>query len=74
MEILENICQLFNIKNPKGYSKDIIEEVKQQFGNIPTLLEEFYLKYALSEEIKHLQDNFILPYKIKRFNNYDYFL
>lgn len=57
----EEILQLFSITAPKGYTKEELEKVELEVSKIPEALKLFYLKYGKSEELLHLQDQFILP-------------
>ena len=61
MKKYEEILQLFSITSPKGYTKEEMEKVELEVGKIPGALKLFYLKYGKSEELLHLQDQFILP-------------
>lgn len=60
-EKFNEILQLFCVRNPKGYSAKDIENVKQTVGELPEVLEKFYLKYANTNDLLHLQDNLIFP-------------
>lgn len=73
-QIGEALCQLFAITEPKGSPNEVIEAAKQKLGGMPDLLEQFYCTYGLSEELQHLQDNFMLPDRYTMFLDSDYLM
>jgi len=60
-EKFNEILQLFSVGKPKGYSLKELEKVKRIVGEIPKVLEQFYLKCGKTGKLRHLQDELILP-------------
>jgi hypothetical protein len=72
--VFHEIRSLFDIKNPAGYTREAINRAKDSVGGMPPLLEQFYLQYGLSDELRRLQDSVILPDKYPIFHDCDYLI
>lgn len=55
------IKRIYNIKSFHGSTAEEIDNLKQKFGAIPEVLEEFYMKAGNTEEFKYGQDMWIMP-------------
>ena len=71
-EKYKEIQELFLVQEPEGYSKEEMEKVKQEVGELPPALEYFYTTYGKTEELLHLQDEFILPNRYEELVSEDY--
>ncbi len=68
MDLYEIMKNLYNIDEFKGYSDDDIVFLKEMFGNLPKVLEDYYRKVGRTEILKHLQDEWILPEHYKKWD------
>ena len=73
MEVFERIGKLFLIKEPKGYSEESMAECLAENGTLPPMLEEFFRKWAKSDELSDLNDEFFMPYPSEDNENYVFF-
>lgn len=71
-EKYKEIQELFLVEEPEGHSKEELEKVKQEVGQLPLALEIFYLTYGKTEELTHLQDELILPNRYEDLMYEDY--
>lgn len=60
-EKFDEILQLFCVDEPEGCSLAELEKVKRVIGEIPEVLEQFYLKCGKTDDLIYNQDNLILP-------------
>ena len=61
MNVYELIKNLYGIDELAGYSDEDIAFLKERFGNLPEVLEDYYRKAGMTEALRHLQDEWILP-------------
>lgn len=71
-EKFDEILQLFCVEEPKGCSLEELERVKSVVGEIPEVLEQFYLKCGKTNDLIYLQDNLVLPDAYPTFINLEY--
>jgi len=72
MEWVNSITQLFAITNPKGVQYDSLEKIKALYGQLPSVLEQFYLQLGDSDELRHGQDILRMPEEYHVFQDYSY--
>ena len=68
MNVYELIKNLYGIDELAGYSDEDIAFLKERFGNLPEVLEDYYRKAGMTEALRHLQDEWILPEHYKNHN------
>lgn len=68
MDLFKLIRKLYGIEELQGYSDEDIIFLKEMFGDIPSVLEEYYLKAGRTEKIMHSQDEWILPEKYQQWS------
>lgn len=73
-EKFNEILQLFCVNNPKGYSVKEIDKVKQTVGELPKVLEQFYLKCGKTNGLIYNQDYLVLPNAYPTFINLEYII
>ncbi len=61
MNILDMIKQLYAVEQPDGYERDDMEKVKQLFGALPVVLEEFWSTAGRTQQLHDVQDRWIRP-------------
>ena len=61
MDLYELIKNLYGTDELDGYSDEDIAFLKEMFGSLPEVLEDYYRKAGRTEILKHLQDEWILP-------------
>ena len=61
MDLYELIKNLYGTNELDGYSDEDIAFLKEMFGSLPEVLEDYYRKAGRTEILKHLQDEWILP-------------
>ena len=66
MELHELIKNLYGVDKLEGYSDEDIAFLKEMFGDMPEVLEDYYRKAGRTEILKHLQDEWILPEHYKK--------
>ena len=71
-EKFDEILQLFCVDEPEGYSVEELEKVKSMVGEMPKVLEQFYLKCGKTNDLIYLQDNLILPNAYPTLINLEY--
>lgn len=62
----EMLKQLYAIDNFKGYTEQEIDFLKQQFGTLPKVLEDYYRTAGHTEKFHQVQDQWILPEDFKK--------
>lgn len=55
------IKRVYDIKKFHGSTPEEIARLKQKFGEIPEVLEDFYMKAGNTKEFQHGQDTWIMP-------------
>ena len=55
------IKRIYNVKEFQGSTPEEIYNLKQKFGEIPKVLEDFYIKAGNTEELQYGQDIWIMP-------------
>ncbi|MCI9078386.1 MAG: hypothetical protein HFH68_05580 [Lachnospiraceae bacterium] len=55
------IKRVYDIKKFHGSTPEEIARLKQKFGEIPEVLEDFYMKAGNTKEFQYGQDNWIMP-------------
>lgn len=73
-EKFDEILQLFCVDEPEGYSVEELEKVKSMVGEIPEVLEQFYLKCGKTDDLIYLQDQLILPNTYRALINSEYII
>ncbi len=73
-EKFNEILQLFCIENPEGYSVKDMEKIKQTVGELPEVLEKFYLKCGNTTDLRYLQDNLIFPNEYPYMKDWEYII
>ncbi len=68
MELCELIKNLYGTDKLDGYSDEDIAFLKEMFGDLPEVLEDYYRKAGRTEILKHLQDEWILPEHYKNWH------
>ena len=66
MELYELIKNLYGTDELDGYSDEDIAFLKEMFGDMPEVMENYYRKAGRTEILKHLQDEWILPEHYKK--------
>ena len=61
MNLYELIKNLYGVDELVGYSDEDIAFLKEMFGDLPKVLEDYYRKAGMTEALRHLQDEWILP-------------
>lgn len=61
MNVYELIKNLYGVDELAGYSDEDIAFLKEMFGDLPEVLEDYYRKAGRTEVLRHLQDEWILP-------------
>ena len=61
MNVYELIKNLYGVDELAGYSDEDIAFLKEMFGDLPEVLEDYYRKAGRTEILGHLQDEWILP-------------
>ncbi|MDE6615419.1 MAG: SMI1/KNR4 family protein [Lachnospiraceae bacterium] len=56
------IKKVYDIKEFHGSTPEEIAKLKQKFGEIPDVLEEFYLKAGNTKKLQYGQDTWIMPH------------
>lgn len=56
------IKRVYDIKKFHGSTPEEIDKLKQKFGEIPKVLEEFYLKAGNTKKFQYGQDTWIMPH------------
>ena len=68
MNVYELIKNLYGVDELAGYSDEDIAFLKEMFGDLPKVLEDYYRKAGRTEALKHLQDEWMLPEHYKNHN------
>ena len=61
MDLYELVRNLYGVEELKGYSDEDIDFLKEMFGGLPSVLEDYYRKAGRNEKLMSLQDEWILP-------------
>ncbi len=61
MDFLEMIKQLYSVEKVKGYAEHEINFVKELFGTLPQIIEDFWRIAGCTEELHYGQDHWITP-------------
>ena len=65
--VLENIIrQLYAVDELQGYAEGEIHFLKELFGALPRVLEDFYRAAGNTEVIHHVQDSWMLPENFRK--------
>ncbi|MFG6392845.1 MAG: hypothetical protein K1W24_01445 [Lachnospiraceae bacterium] len=64
---LSLVKRLYAINKFHGSKPEEINYLKQKFGQIPQVLEEFYLKAGNTDRLNHGQDTWIMPKDYKKY-------
>ena len=74
LSFLDLIKKLYAVKSFHGYTDKEIDSLKQLFGNIPAVLEEYYRTAGKTKEFQYGQDLWVKPEEYKGhswYNNID---
>lgn len=69
---LSLVKRFYAIDKFHGSKPEEINYLKQKFGQIPQVLEEFYLKAGNTDRLNHGQDTWIMPKDYKKYTSKDY--
>ena len=58
MNLYELIKNLYGVDELVGYSDEDIAFLKEMFGDLPKVLEDYYRKAGMTEALRHLQDEY----------------
>lgn len=67
-KIYELIKNLYAVDELCGYTEQEVDFMKQLFGEIPQVLEEFYRTAARTDALHHVQDTWMLPEHFEKYN------
>lgn len=65
-KFFDMLKNLYAVNEFQGYTDEDIAYIKQLFGNIPKVLEEYYRIAGKTEAFHHVQDTWILPEHFKK--------
>ena len=65
MDLLKTILPLYGNPTPSGCTPEEIDILKQRFGTIPKVVEDFYRLAAKTHPFHTAQDTWILPENYK---------
>ena len=65
MDLLKTILPLYGNPTPSGCTPEEIDILKQRFGTIPQVVEDFYRLAAKTHPFHTAQDTWILPENYK---------
>lgn len=71
---LSLVKRFYAINKFHGSKPEEISYLKQKFGQIPQVLEEFYLKAGNTDRLNHGQDTWIMPKNYKKYTWFDDFI
>ena len=61
MELRELVRDLYGIDQPQGCTEEEISTVREIFGALPTVVEEFWRTFGRMPQLNYVQDNWIFP-------------
>ena len=65
-DFFEMIRQMYGVSRLHGYTEEEIAFLKQKYGKIPEVLEEYYRTAGKTEAFHHTQDMWILPEHLRK--------
>lgn len=65
-ELYTMLEQLYAVDKLQGYTNQEINYLKQLFGGLPQVLEDYYRTAGRTESLHHVQDSWILPEHFKK--------
>ena len=67
-KVYDWVKKIYAVNELQGYSDEEINYMKQLFGEIPEVVEEFYRVAAKTDELHHVQDFWTDPEYYKKYN------
>ena len=61
MELRELVRGLYGIDQPQGCTEEEIGAVREIFGALPAVVEEFWRTFGRMPQLNYVQDNWIFP-------------
>lgn len=61
LAFLESIKPLYGVEVLQGYTEEEITQLKEMFGTLPQILEDYYRTAGRTDAFHHVQDTWILP-------------
>lgn len=68
------IKKLFHITKRNGFSHGEIQIIKNNFGELPQVLIDYYLELGKDERLNHTQDHLIKPEQLQYFKHSEYLI
>lgn len=60
--------QIYAVNDLQGYTEDELDSLKQLFGALPQVLEDYYRAAGRTEAFHHVQDSWMLPEHFQRWD------
>ena len=61
MDLRTLLRDLYGIDQPQGCTEDEIDKIKNRFGSLPTVVENFWRTVGRTPRLNYVQDTWILP-------------
>lgn len=68
MDFEKMITQLYDVERLQGYKENDIAYVKEHFGALPSVLENFWRRAGATEKLHHVQDHWVKPSDFQKYD------
>ena len=68
MKLQEIVRDLYSVDQPQGCTEEEIAAMKERFGAIPAVIEDFWRTFGHTRELNQCQDDWIFPEQYSKWN------
>ena len=68
MKPQEIVRDLYGVDQPQGCTEEEIAAMKERFGAIPAVVEDFWRTFGHTRELNQCQDDWIFPEQYSKWN------
>lgn len=69
MELRKLVCDLYGIDQPQGCTEEEIAAVREKFGALPAVVEDFWRTFGRTKELNQCQDEWTFPEDFQRWKH-----
>ena len=69
MELRQLVRDLYGVGQPQGCTEEEITAVREKFGALPAVVEDFWRTFGRTQRLNYTQDNWIFPEDYQKWKN-----